>query len=924
MKSSLRHREKVLAHAEKQLVSKGHMDSQQLLALYKKFLKIEDHRLRLEHYAGGGGLEIAHKRATLMDIVLRHLFEAACTSSPMDDRQPPGLALLAIGGYGRGELNPFSDVDVMFLHSSPRGKEMFQISEIIQLILYLLWDIGFKVGHSTRSIPEAIKQAQADMLSKTSLLESRLLTGDEALFAQFKMQFEKQCVAGHEEEYIADRVTNQAERHSKHGGTIYMQEPNIKNGCGGLRDYQNLMWISHFKERVSTTAELVEKKFLSEAERKQLDRAHDFLLRVRTELHYLNKRAADVLTLSFQGKIADEFGYPQKNMLRRSEAFMRDYYQHARTIYNMTELLSERLSVTTPASRQRSGILKYLPQRKKNRVEFFDGFFSRGGNLYPESRDIFSQDPYRMMRLFQHAQQRHLSLSAELQQLIRRRLHLVSRTFQYSRAARETFAAILSRKGEVGRILRMMHRVDFLGRYIPEFGELTCLVQHEFFHRYTADEHTLVCIDKLDALVDTNEPKLARYRDLFLKLEDPFVLYLALLLHDTGKAANARLHAEASALYAQKVAARHQLSSERRKTLISLVDNHLALSSTAQRRNLDDAATIEEFASIVRSQGDLDNLMLLTLVDGQATGSEAWSDWKETLVWNLYNSTSQYLADGEAFFRQRKIERDSMRHSVSEKLGEDYTEEVEAYFQHMPESYFQTQQVADIVSHIRFFRTFLEARAGEDALSLAPAVKWIAHPAKGHSEVWVCTWDRRELLARIAGSFSVAKINILSADIFTRSDSLVLDIFRVCNKDFEPVTDEKDIAQFGKHLQQALSDEDYDFDPLLERVMRKQTYRLAEELDFPTRIGIDNSAHPVFTLVDIQTPDRLGLLYHLLRAFGQVGANIALSRITTEKGAAIDSFYITGEQGRKIEDPDEIKSLQKALQSAAEKSIAPE
>lgn len=895
------------------------MDSQQLLALYKRFLKIENHRLLLEHNAGGGGLEIANKRATLMDIILRHLFEAACTSSPLDHGKPAGLALLAIGGYGRAELNPFSDVDIMFLHAVPkRARDDFQIAEIIQLILYMLWDIGFKVGHSTRTISEAVNQAQADMLSKTSLLESRLLTGDEVLFTKFKSEFEKKCVEGHEEEYIADRVRNQAERHAKHGRTIYLQEPNIKNSCGGLRDYQNLLWISYFKERISSTAEMVEKKLLTEPERKQLDRAYDFLVRVRTELHYLNKRPLDVLSLRFQGRIADAFRYPQKSTLRRSEAFMRDYYQQARTIYNLTEMLCERMSVKPGSNGQRTGILKYLPQRKKNRVEHFDGFYSVGGLLYPDARDIFSKDPYRMIRLFQHAQQRDLNLSAELQQLIRRRLHLVSRTFQYSKAARETFAAILSRKGQVGRILRMMHRADFLGRYIPEFGGLTCLVQHEFFHRYTADEHTLVCIDKLDALVDTTERKLARYREMFLKLEDPFILYLALLLHDTGKAANARLHAEASALYAQKVATRHQLASERRRRLISLIDNHLALSSTAQRRNLDDAATIAEFAGLLSDQAGLDSLMLLTLVDGQATGSEEWSDWKEGLVWHLYDSTSQYLADSVAFFRQRAQEREKLRDAVSEKLSEDYAEEIEAHFAHMPESYFQTNQASDIIAHIRFFRAFLEERASDESFSLAPALKWQAHPAKGHSEVWVCTWDRRQLLARIAGSFSVVGINILSADIFTRTDSLVLDIFRVCTRELTPVEDEKAMAQVEKHLRNALADEDYDFAPLLERVRRKQGEAGEEELDFPTRIVIDNSAHPASTLVEIQTPDRLGLLYHLLRGLGEAGANIALSRIATEKGAAIDSFYITNEQGGKIEGVEEMRSLQHALQRAAD------
>ena len=893
---TLRHREKVLAHAEQQLRSQGELNAADLLSLYKKFLKIENHRIRLKHYSGGGGREICAQRASLVDIVLRHLLEAAV--EPDSEATPlPPLALVAIGGYGRGELNPYSDVDIMFLHDDSMRRLDPRINDIVQHILYMLWDVGFKVGHSTRSISDAIKHANEDMQSKTALLEARFIAGDEALFAKFKTFVEK-CVERCVDEYIGQRVENQAERHEKFGHTVYLQEPNIKNGCGGLRDYQNLLWISFFKERVLTTAGLVEKKLLNEAERRQLDRAYDFLLRIRTELHYLNKRSTDVIIMSQQVQIANKLNYPQKNVLRRSEAFMRDYYQQARTIFSITELLSERLSLSTTRSQKRNGILGLLRKPKPARSEEFDGFYSQDGLIYAESSNVFNQEPPRMMRLFQHMQQRDLDLSPELAQLVRRRLHLVDRTFQYARSTRETFLAICSRKGQVGKILRAMHEVDFLGRYIPEFGQLTCLVQHEFFHRYTADEHTLVCVEKLDMLVDTEEPKFEEYKKLFQHLENPSVLYLTVLLHDTGKASNARLHAEASALFAQKVARRLQLPAEQRKALVMLVDNHIVLSMTAQRRNLEDAATIAEFAGLIKDQPNLNALMLLTLADGQGTGDENWSDWKEALVWQLFRSTTLYLADGEAFYRQRTIEREELREQVRNKLAADYREEIDAHFEHMPDRYFQAYSVAEVVEHIRLFRIFLEERHDQGREPLAPAVKWIAHPDRGHSEFILCGWDRKALLARIAGSLSVAHLNILSADVFTRTDNLVLDIFRVCNTSFEAVTDAGETALVEKRLRQSLEEENFDFGPLLEKSRKKRGFQLSQELDFPTRLVIDNDAHPVYTLVDIQTPDRLGLLYRLLRAFADTNVEIALSRIATEKGAAIDAFYVTDGEGQ--------------------------
>lgn len=309
--------------------------------------------------------------------------------------------------------------------------------------------------------------------------------------------------------------------------------------------------------------------------------------------------------------------------------------------------------------------------------------------------------------------------------------------------------------------------------------------------------------------------------------------------------------------------------------------------------------------------------MLLTLADGQGTADENWGDWKEGLVWQLYRSTSSYLADGEAFYRQRTIEREELRDSVTKKLPTDYADEIDAHFQYMPERYFQTYPAGEIVEHIRLFRRFLEARWKDDALMLAPAVKWIARPDRGHSELWFCGWDRTELLARIAGCLSVAQLNILSADVFTRADSLVFDIFRVCNTRFEAVTDEKEMALVEKRLKQSLEGETFDFTPLLAKLMKRRGYHLSQEIDFPTRISIDNDEHPVYTLVDIQTPDRLGLLHHLLRAFGSSGVQIALSRIATEKGAAIDSFYVTETDGRKLRNTT-ITRLQKALQRAAE------
>jgi [protein-PII] uridylyltransferase len=909
-----RHLEQVLAHAENQLAATGAKRPTEALPLYKKFLKIEEHRLRLKHQAGGGGREICALRVKLIDIVLRHVFASAVSAAgtPESAADQP-LALLALGGYGRGELNPSSDVDVMLLHG-PNRKVSPYIEQIVEQILYALWDIGFKVGHSTRSIKEAITQANRDMLTKTAMLESRYLAGNEQLAGTFRDQFRAKCVVGYEREYVAMRMQDQETRHTKFGDSVYMQEPNLKNGCGGLRDYQNLLWMTHFKEGALTTTHLVGKNWLSETDRRGIEAAYDFLLRLRTDLHYATGRATDILHLNMQEQIARRLQYAEGNGQLRSEELMRDYYEHARNIFRVTERITEQF-VAGYATDRTPSLFSFLPLRRSRETRL-EAFTVRNGRLHTNGRDLFQQDPTQMMRVFQLAQERRLDFSPELEDQLHRQLGQITRTYQYAKVPREMFIAMLSRKGSVGCVLRMMHRVDFLGRYIPEFGQLTCLVQHEFFHRYTADEHTLVCIDKLDALAETTDPKFTSYRRILEELEDPLILYLALLLHDTGKAVRARPHSEASAVFAQRVASRLQLPPEQRKSLILLVDHHITLSNIAQQRNLDDPATIVELANFVKNQRNLDALMLLTLADGQGTGASAWSDWKELLVWQLYHRTTEYLADQQSYYDQLKIERASLEAAVTKALPAEFADEIEAHFDRLPDTYFRGWQPDDMIEHIKLFRHFLENAAGDENI-LVPAINWQPFPEQGHTIVSFYTWDREQLLAKIAGSFSVVPINILSVDTFGRSDHSVLNVFHVCDTKGQAVTDKRDFKLVEETLRRALKKQNFDFAPLIEKTRREMRLRPPHELEFPTRISIDNKAHPAYTLIQVETADRVGLLYDLLERLGRSGVAMALSRISTQNGAALDTFYVTDNVTRgKITDSNRISTLQGELHSA--------
>lgn len=353
--------------------------------------------------------------------------------------------------------------------------------------------------------------------------------------------------------------------------------------------------------------------------------------------------------------------------------------------------------------------------------------------------------------------------------------------------------------------------------------------------------------------------------------------------------------------------------------LITLVDSHYTLSKMAQSRNLEDSATIEEFSRIILNRPNLDALMLITLADGMGTSDQNWSDWKEGLVWALYRKTCQFFEGGSTALLELRRNREEQQAATLRLLGRDFAEEAGAHFHYMPDRYFQMFESGEIAAHLRLFRTFFENLGRNDSPALAPVFHWISRPEQSHSEVWVCGWDRPRLLERIAGAFLSAQVNILSADIFTRSDSLVLDIFHVATTQHQPVTHPRDLARVEARLADSLAVEDYDFTSLISKETRLRTYRLSQDFDLPTRITIDNSSHPIYTLLDIQTPDRLGLLYDLLRAMGSAGLLIELSRITTEMDVAMDSFYIHSKDGKKITDPAAIKRLHRLLQRAAVK-----
>ncbi|MEM7387237.1 MAG: hypothetical protein AAF514_20050, partial [Verrucomicrobiota bacterium] len=462
--------------------------------------------------------------------------------------------------------------------------------------------------------------------------------------------------------------------------------------------------------------------------------------------------------------------------------------------------------------------------------------------------------------------------------------------------------------------LKQMHRVGVLGRYLPEFGELTCLVQHEFFHRYTADYHTLLCILKLDELSDSDDPSLGFFQNLFRELEDPYIIYLAFIMHDTGRAENVRFHTDSSTEMTNIVLRRLKVRGERRKMILFLVDHHLTFWRTATTKNIDDPETVAEFAGIMRDKRHLDTLFLFTYADSKGTNEDGWTDWKASLMHQLYRSTLLYWEDQKAFQEQATLpESDRLKEKIEKKLGPDYREEIAAHIDGLPTAYFSFRQTRTIQRHIRLFRRFFVQIQESPEAFLTPAFRWLHREDANCSEFLVCSWNRRKLSTRLSGILAAHQINILSADLFTRKDGLILDLFRVCTTDFEPVKADSTKRSVAKLVRKAFQLESYDLSDLIREARKKIPVDPAQTSGFPQRVLISNLAHGPATQIEIQAIDRLGLLYDFFSAITDLNLQISNSRIVTEKGAAIDTIYVTTSRGEKL-DTETTNRLQERLQ----------
>jgi [protein-PII] uridylyltransferase len=505
------------------------------------------------------------------------------------------------------------------------------------------------------------------------------------------------------------------------------------------------------------------------------------------------------------------------------------------------------------------------------------------------------------MRVFLYAQQRGLRLHPDLAHLIRHHLSLVNRFFLRDAHVHETFLEILNQRGTVAPILRAMHETDLLGKYLPEFGKLTCLVQHEFYHQYTADEHTLVCIEKLDRIWAAKEPPFSNYTEMFQHLERPFVLYLALLLHDSGKADSTGDHAEVSSRLATNVARRLALDGATTHILRLIIENHLSMIQISQRRDIDDPGVIRAFANQIQTPENLVMLTLHTFADSQGTSPELWNGFKDSLLLSLYRRTIQALQGGSNVLLAEEKQRELLREEVQRLLPSSFREdELKAHFDHLPSRYFLIHSSKQIAGDVALAHQFMHLQLQEEEKALEPVINWHNEPDRGYTALQICTWDRLGLFSKIAGCLTASGLNILSAQIFTRSDGIILDTFFVTDAKTGSLAKKDEREKFEQLLQRALTGNIN----LPGLIGHQQTavpaYKSLEGERMPTVIKFDNDTSDAYSVLEVETEDRIGLLYSISQTLSQLRLDIAIAKVSTEKGAALDTFYITQKNNTKV------------------------
>jgi len=892
--------EEALAHLVEDVPTGADLPRPKVLALMREALATGRAEIRRRFEQPGplknaplknDGPAVLTATSFLMDQLIRVLFDFAEGKAypAANPSTAERLSVVATGGFGRGEMAPLSDIDLLFLRpykQTPRGEQ------IVEFMLYLLWDLGLKVGHATRTVEESLRYAERDQTIRTALLEARYIWGDRELFDELMKGFAAKMNTGDGRDFVEAKLTERDQRHTRMGDSRYVVEPNVKEGKGGLRDLHTLYWIAKYLYRVSEPKELVDKGVLTRGEARHFERAERFLTTVRCHIHYLTNRADDRLSFDLQREIATRLGYQDRPGSRGVERFMKHYYLHAKTVGDLTRIFVAALE----DSRRRKPKLAALWQTLRPR--HLDGFRLDGERLAAASAEQFAKDPVAILRLFYVAQENGLDIHPATLRLITQNIRLVDR-LRNDPEANSLFMAMLTSRHDPETTLRRLNEAGVFGRFVPDFGRVVAQTQHDMYHTYTVDEHTIRAIGILarieNGTLKEDHPLSA---EIIHKILSRPVLYLAVLLHDIAKGRGGD-HSILGAEVAMNLCPRLGLSEAETETVAWLVRYHLAMSATAFQRDLMDPKTIETFAALVQSPERLRLLLVLTVCDIRAVGPTVWNGWKAALLRQLYNAAERVMSGGT--LSGGRVERmKAVQAEVAQHLSGWTDAEKEEHFARGYAPYWLSFPVDTLVRQAELVR-----RAERDKQPLA--IEHRIQADRSVTEITIYTLDTHGLFARLAGAMAISGANIVDAKIFTLANGMALDTFWIQDLEGKPFDGPQRLARLAARVEISLSNR---LDIARELDAQKSSWPKRDRVfTVPPRVLIDNNASDTYTVLEVNGRDRPGFLHTVTRALTRLNLQIQSAHITTYGERAVDVFYVKDLFGLKVVNADKLKQI---------------
>jgi len=854
-------------------------------------------RERLEQGAHRGRV-CAESLCYLQDTIIRVLYDftTGVVFPVANPSEAERLSVVAVGGYGRGALAPGSDIDLLFLlpyKQTPWGES------VVEYMLYTLWDLGLKVGHSTRTVADCVRLAHEDFTIRTALLETRYIHGDAVLFEEFERRFDDEVVKGTGNEFVEAKLAERDARHRRAGESRYLVEPNVKDGKGGLRDLNTLFWIAKYIYRVKQASDLVSVGVFTREEYARFRKAEDFLWAVRCELHFLTGRAEERITFDLQTEMAAKLGYQGHGGLKAVERFMKHYFLVAKDVGDLTRIFCAALE--EQERKKKPGIGRFMQALRRKKV--IAGFRVDGGRLAVTNENLFERDGVNLIRIFHLAGEHNLDIHPDALKLVTRSLKYIDADLRRDEEANRLFLEILTSQKNPERTLRLMNEAGVLGRFVPDFGRIVALMQFNMYHHYTADEHLLRAIGILSEIERNDDPDdnpLAS--ELMAKIKNRAVLFMGVFLHDIAKG-RPDDHSDAGAQIAERLCPRLGMSPGETETVAWLVRHHLVMSDVAQKRDISDPRTVRDFANLVQSPERLKMLFVLTVADIKAVGPGVWNGWKSQLLRELYFETEAVLQGGDSTLN-RGGRAAAAKHALCARLSGWSEAARKAYAARHTEGYWLS---FDTDTHER------HARLIEDAKDTALTVAVEPAPMRDITEITLYAQDHPGLFSRFVGACAILGMNIVDAKIFTTRDGMALDVLWVQDQDGGAISEERRIRRLEDTIRKVLAGEIMPPDLIEQRFGRENR---TEAFTIAPQVYIDNNASDDFTVIEVNGLDRPGLVHALTKALFHLGLTIGSAHIATFGERAVDVFYVKDVIGHKVTNANKKKAVERHLLEA--------